>query len=102
VIYILPSVKCLRQNTLQKFGFTIAICIPKTLTTLFLKDSAHSKTTFYGFSFRGGKNLQKLSFLFRLNECFCQCCKSMHKQRFGYMTNNIVREIYGCEIQIIL
>jgi hypothetical protein len=70
--YVKYDVNNTDMNTLQKFGFTITVCIPKTLTTLFLKDSAHSKTTFYGFSFTGGKNLQKLSFLFRLNECSFQ------------------------------
>ena len=70
--YVKYDVNNTEMNTLQKFGFTITLCIPKTLTTLFIKDSAHSRTTFYGFRFRGGTNLLKLSFLFRLNECSFQ------------------------------
>jgi hypothetical protein len=57
------------MNTIQRFGISVHACIPKTLTTLFLKDS---KATLYGFSFVGGNNLQKLSFLLRLNECSFQ------------------------------
>ena len=59
------------MNTIQKFGFSVTVFIPKTLTTLFLKDSVDN-TNFHGFSLTGGKNLQKLSLLLRLNECSFQ------------------------------
>jgi hypothetical protein len=48
------------MNTIQRFGFSVTVFIPKTLTTLFLKDSVDN-TDFHGFSLTGGKNLQKLA-----------------------------------------
>jgi hypothetical protein len=67
--YVKYDVNNTDMNTIQRFGISVHACIPKTLTTLFLKDS---KATLYGFSFVGGNNLQKLSFLLRLNECSFQ------------------------------
>ena len=59
------------MNTLQRFGFFVTVCIPKTLTTLFLKESTQF-LTLNGFSFVGGKYLQNLTFLLRLNGCSFQ------------------------------
>ena len=59
------------MNTLQRFGASVLLCIPKTLTTFFIKDSVYN-TDFCGFSFVGGENLQKLTFLLRLNGCSFQ------------------------------
>ena len=69
--YVKYDVNNTDMNTLQKFGFTITLCIPKTLTTLFLKAILH-RTHLYGFSFVGGKHLQKLTFQLRLHRCSFQ------------------------------
>jgi hypothetical protein len=66
--YVKYDVNNTEMNTLQKFGFTITVCIPKTLTTLSLKAILERKRL-YGFSFTGGKHLQKLTFQLRLNVC---------------------------------
>ena len=58
--YVKYDVNNTDMNTVQKFGFSIAICIPKTLITLFLKDIP-ARTHFNGFWFVDGKNLQKLT-----------------------------------------
>jgi Leucine-rich repeat (LRR) protein len=70
--YVKYDVNNTDMNTIQMPGYNVKVCIPKTLTTLFLRDSPQSKTTFDGFSFAGGKNLQKLSFLLRLDGCSFQ------------------------------
>ena len=69
--YVKYDVNNTEMNTLQKFGFTITVCIPKTLTTLSLKAILERKRL-YGFSFTGGKHLQKLTFQLRLNGCSFQ------------------------------
>ena len=73
--YVKCDVNNIDMNTLQKLGFFVKLCMPKTLTTLFLKDSTHF-LTFNGFSFVGGKYLQKLTFLLRLNWCSFQIAGS--------------------------
>jgi hypothetical protein len=55
--YVKYDVNNTEMNTLQKFGFTITVCIPKTLTTLSLKAILERKRL-YGFSFTGGKHLR--------------------------------------------
>ena len=69
--YVKYDVNNTHMDTIQRFGFIVTVCIPKTLTTLIFKDSAHF-TAFDGFSFVGGNNLQKLSILLRLNGCSFQ------------------------------
>jgi Leucine-rich repeat (LRR) protein len=64
--YVKYDVSNTNMNT--SLRFVANITLPKTLTTLFFKDSA-DLTNFYGFSFVQGKNLQKLSVLLRLNGC---------------------------------
>ena len=69
--YVKYDVNNININTIQRFGGFIALRIPKTLTTLFLRDSK-TFLAFNGFSFLGGKNLQKLTFLLRLKGCSFQ------------------------------
>ena len=69
--YVLYDVNNTNMNTLQRFEFFVTVCISKTLTTLFLKDSRQF-LTLNDFSFVGGKYLQNLTFLHRLNGCSFQ------------------------------
>ena len=69
--YVKYDVINTNMNTLQSFGFCVTVCIPKTFSTLFLKDSTQF-LTFNGFSFVAGKYLQKLTIILRLNGCSFQ------------------------------
>ena len=73
--YVKYDVNNTNMNTLLRF--VLNITLPNTLTTLFLKDSVYI-TDFHGLSFVGGQNLQKLTFLLRLNGCSFQIAGVEH------------------------
>ena len=69
-IFISPG-QCSPQKLLGQMNRQLVRGIPKTLTTLFLKDSTQF-LILNGFSFVGGQYLLNLTFLLRLNGCSFQ------------------------------